>query len=57
MISKAFVEENGNLRVESEMRVVYDELMGRNFPVELCTEKRNNHCVLWMKGRETSRPR
>jgi hypothetical protein len=40
MINKALVEENGNRRMEPEMRDVYDELRQRDFPVELFIKKR-----------------
>src|SRR2546423_191140 len=40
MISKAFIEEMGSRRMESEMRDVYDELRQREISVELFTEKR-----------------
>jgi len=40
MISKAFVEESGNKRLEPEMQAACDALRQRNIPVELFTEKR-----------------
>jgi hypothetical protein len=40
VITKAYIEENGNKRMESEMRDVYDELTKRGLPVELFTQKR-----------------
>jgi hypothetical protein len=39
-INKAFIEELGSRRMESEMCDVYDELCHRNIPVELFTDKR-----------------
>jgi hypothetical protein len=39
-ISKAFIEEKGNKRLETEMQDVYDELQSRQIPVELFTAKR-----------------
>ena len=39
-ITKAFIEENGNGRMESEMRDVCEELRHRNIPVELFVAKR-----------------
>jgi hypothetical protein len=40
MITKAFIEELGSGRMESEMQDVYDELRHRNIPVELFIGKR-----------------
>lgn len=40
MISRAFVEESGNRRMEPEMRDVYEELLQRNIQVELFVQKR-----------------
>jgi hypothetical protein len=39
-ISKAFIEEKGNRRLETEMQDVYDELQSRQIPIELFTAKR-----------------
>lgn len=39
-ITKAFIEENGNGRMETEMRDVYEELSKRNIPTELFVAKR-----------------
>src|SRR5262249_15110096 len=40
MISKTFVEESGNRRMEPEMRDVFEEMREREIPVELFVQKR-----------------
>jgi hypothetical protein len=49
MISSAFIEENGNRQMETEMREVYEELRLRNIPVEIFTGKQMNRRQLTIK--------